>query len=107
MNKSLQAVLDRAFPPSDFPTNGGLVIRDREIAFVLVKIAEGLDDLQCALEPECDVCNALVSVWWDWCMSLHQVARVRLQRVMRESSIPLPRAPWEEVPTNAVPTSRN
>lgn len=105
MNKNLVAVLDRAFPPDECPTKSGMVIKDREVAFVLVKIAEFMDDLPCGRDPDCEVCNALRTVWWDWQLSLAGPTRVRLQKVLRICDIPLPRGPWEEVPTDVVPTA--
>lgn len=107
MKSSVQRVLDTAFPPGTFPTNSGGVYQDQEVGFVLVKLAEYIYDMPCAREPDCEVCNALVKVWWDWCNGLHNITRIRLQRVMRECNIPLPRAPWEEVPTSAIPAAFN
>lgn len=81
-------------------------MRDDEVSFILAVSADLMGRSTC-LDAECVKCNAFNALWWDWCMSLSGPHRIRLQGHLRNAGIPLPPSPWEEVPTDAVPTSLN
>lgn len=103
--KALQALWDALCLDGE-PTKGGSVISDIEVAHFLATSASGLMFDTCS-NPLCDVCNAFNKVWWDWMAQLSGPVRVRVQRLMLDHGIEFPPAPWEEVPTNAVPTALN
>jgi len=98
--------ISRVFGVGGEPTLSGPVVRDDEVAFMLAVTADLMDRHQC-IEVNCVKCNAFNALWWDWCMSLSGPIRIRLQGHLRVAGIALPPSPWEEVPTNAVPTALN
>lgn len=52
----------------------------------------------------CEVCGPSHHLWWDICNSLSGISRIKLQRSLRESDIPLPPHPGDDV--DVVPTAR-
>lgn len=106
MNKAeLQERLGKYFTPDGVPTKGGLVIREEEVAYTLYMLAK-LDE-PCGLPAHlCDHCNMFYTFWWGTYNDLdHRIGR-RLQQTMHLNDVPLPPAPSEVIPTNAVPTAR-
>jgi hypothetical protein len=107
MNSEHRKILEELWLGKVGASSGGIAIRDEEVAHFLCKFAEIVSITPCLFGASCEACNLERAIWWDWCNSLAGPVRIRLQRVMRDCGIPLPPGPWEEVPTNAVPTPFN
>ena len=107
MNEQMKRVLEALWLGKVGRPTNSVVIPETEVAHFLIKHAELMAIHQCAYGSDCEACNIEHAMWWEWEISLAGPVRIRLQRVMRECGIPLPPSPWEEVPTNAVPTPLN
>jgi hypothetical protein len=82
----------------------GLVITDDEVATFLAAYADMMHLKPCPF-PHCPGCEEAQRYWWDWCNSLCGPVRVRLQKHLLESDIPLPFHPGDDI--DVVPTALN
>lgn len=85
---------------------GGMVVRDHETAWMLLRWADLMARQQCG-DLTCEACEADWHLWWDLCNGLAGPTRIRMQKLMLETGIPLPAGPVTIMERHAVPTSLN
>jgi hypothetical protein len=74
----------------------GIVLSEAEVARFLCSSAVGIATTACE-DPDCEVCQGMLSLWWDLCNALSSTTRIAVQRAIREAGYPLPAGPWETV----------
>jgi hypothetical protein len=106
MNQALaDDVVRRLFEVGEPTTRSSMVVRDEEIAFLLLKLADMNAVAPCTFK-DCEACDMFNTIWWGWCNDLNRFVRIRLQRIMAGADIPLPPSPVDVTPIHVVPTAR-
>lgn len=70
----------------------------KETTYVLVELAILWSMTPGCDLPECAACNESRRLFWDMSNALPISARVAYQKALRETGVPLPESPWEEIP---------
>jgi hypothetical protein len=70
----------------------------KETTYVLVTLACYWSLVPGCEDAECPACNEDRRIFWGMSNALPISARVKYQKALRETGVPLPEGPWEDVP---------
>lgn len=70
----------------------------KETTYVLTQLAVLEASNPGCADVECPACNEYRRIFWELSNALPISARVAYQKALRECGVPLPEAPWEEMP---------